>query len=61
MATGTVLYGITAKLVVEGRTVDLLGFRTVRSNEVDDACQELRRELRPTYGEGLRIDVAPAT
>lgn len=57
MSNGTVQYGITAKLVVNGRTADLLGYRTARSHEVDDACQALRTELRPLYGEALQIQV----
>jgi hypothetical protein len=52
-----VLYSVTATLTAEGRTVDLLGYRTVPSAQVDDACQQLRKELRPLHGDNLRITV----
>ena len=57
--SSSVLYGITASEVVAGRVVNLLAYRTARALEIDDVCQELRRELRPSYGESLRISVKP--
>ncbi|MCF0086654.1 MULTISPECIES: hypothetical protein [unclassified Streptomyces] len=51
------LYSITAQRLVNGRPVDLLGYRTARANEIDDVCQELRRELRPAHGNDLSISV----
>jgi hypothetical protein len=57
MSTGSVLYAITATRVAEGRTVDLLAFRTVQADKIDDTCQELRKQLRPTYGESLHLEV----
>jgi hypothetical protein len=57
MSTATVLYAITATRVEGGRTADLLALRTVKSHEVDDVCQELRRELRPAHGDALRLSV----
>ncbi|WP_086733698.1 hypothetical protein [Streptomyces glaucescens] len=57
MSNTPTLYAITATRVEQGKTVDLLAHRTVRSNQVDDTCQELRRELRPAHGESLRLSV----
>jgi hypothetical protein len=57
MSTGSVQYAITATRVEEGRTVDLLAFRTVQADKIDDTCQELRTQLRPTYGESLHLAV----
>lgn len=57
MSTGSVLYAITATRVEEGRTVDLLAFRTVQADKIDDTCQELRKQLRPTHGESLHLAV----
>jgi hypothetical protein len=57
MATSPVLYGITATLISDGRTVDLLGYRTATGHQVDDVCQQLRNDLRPTHGNALRITV----
>ena len=57
MSTLTALYAITATRVEHGKNADLLAYRTARSDEIDDVCQDLRRELRPVHGDALHLAV----
>jgi hypothetical protein len=54
-------FGITATLVSNGSTVDLLGYRKVEIDEIQTACHEMSTQLLPAAGDVLRIEVQALT